>query len=74
MEVILEDFFLGSLETTGTLVCWSIMFMVQNPNVQNKVRQVILEKMASKGEGVLPAAELKRLTMLIASKHSSTGV
>lgn len=59
MEIILEDLFLGGLETAGTLINWSILFMVLNPDVQNKVRQEILGKMVNH-TGVLSAMELKR--------------
>lgn len=62
MEIILEDLFLGSLETTGTLLNWSLLFMVQNPDIQAKARQEIFGKMA--GHDFLAAIELKRLTTL----------
>jgi len=59
LEIVLEDLFLGGVETAGTLLNWSILLMVLNPDVQVKVRQVILDKMAT--NGLLPAMELKRL-------------
>ncbi|XP_037052143.1 farnesoate epoxidase-like [Bradysia coprophila] len=59
LEIIVEDLILGSLETTGNLLNWAILFMVLNPDIQNKVRQVIFEKEAKKD--LLTALELKRI-------------
>jgi len=60
LVIILEDLFLGGLETAGTLLNWSILFMVLNPTIQAKVRQEILGKMATH-TGFLSAMELKKL-------------
>lgn len=59
MVIVLEDIFLGGLETAGTLLNWSILFMVLNPTVQAKARQEILGKMATH-TGFLSAMELKK--------------
>lgn len=59
LEIIMEDLLLGGLETTGTLLNWSILFMVLNPDIQNRVRQVILANQRDKNP-LLPAMELKR--------------
>ncbi|XP_037042572.1 cytochrome P450 2J6-like [Bradysia coprophila] len=60
LEIILEDLLLGGLETTGTLLNWSILYMVLNPDIQNKVRKVILSKRTNQNL-LMPAVELKRI-------------
>lgn len=65
LEVIVEDLILGSLETTGNLLSWSILFMVLNPDIQNKVRKAIIDKRAN--NALLPAVELKRIPYMKAT-------
>ncbi|XP_037042570.1 cytochrome P450 2J6-like [Bradysia coprophila] len=60
LEIILEDLLFGGLETTGTLLNWSILYMVLNPDIQNKVRQVIQSKRTNQTL-LMPAVELKRI-------------
>lgn len=56
--IIIEDLFLGGLETTGTLLAWSMFFLVFKPDVQAKLRKVILDKMENRTDFLTPK-ELK---------------
>lgn len=57
--IIVEDLFFGGLVTTGTLLTWSILFLVLNPDVQVKLRREILGKMQNPTDS-MQAIELKK--------------
>lgn len=59
LEIILEDLFLGGSETTGTFLTWSVLFLVLNPEIQAKLRNVIVGKMGNRTE-LLESFELKK--------------
>jgi len=63
LEIILEDLFLGGSETTGTFLTWSVLFMVQNPDVQAKLRKEICGKLGNRTE-LLQSIELKKYDSL----------
>lgn len=58
LVIILEDLFFGGLETTGTLLAWSLLFLIQNNDVQVKFRKELLAKLNGRTD-LLPAVELK---------------
>lgn len=64
--IIIEDLFLGGLETTGTLLAWSMFFLVFKPDVQAKLRKVILDKMENRTNFLTPK-ELKAIPYLKAT-------
>ncbi|KAG4075367.1 hypothetical protein HA402_003158 [Bradysia odoriphaga] len=66
LEIILEDLFLAGLETTGTFLAWAVLFLVQNPDIQRKLRHDILAKNMKRTED-LQSIELKRLPYLKAT-------
>lgn len=61
--IIVEDLFFGGLVTTGTLLSWSILFLVLNPEVQVKLRREILGKMKNPTDD-MQAIELKKYNSL----------
>lgn len=63
LEIVLEDLIIGSLQSAGTILCWSILLMVLNDDVQEKVRRVIEDE--TKRDGNLTAMQLKRLALRV---------
>lgn len=59
LVVILMDLFVAGSETTATALMWSLLFLVQNPNVQKKVRQEI-NATSQNGSRSLEIADLKK--------------
>ena len=45
---ILHDFFLAGMDTTANTLNWSMFFMIQNPDIQEKVREELLVNVGSK--------------------------
>ncbi|KAG4071346.1 hypothetical protein HA402_004050 [Bradysia odoriphaga] len=64
--IIVEDLFFGGLVTTGTLLTWSILFLVLNPDVQATLRREILGKMKNPTDS-MQAMELKKIPYLKAT-------
>ncbi|KAJ6644313.1 Farnesoate epoxidase [Pseudolycoriella hygida] len=60
LEIILEDLFFGGLETTGTFLTWSILYLVQNLDVQTKFRKEVLAKMKDRTD-LLQTIDLKKI-------------
>lgn len=58
LVIVVEDLFFGALVTTGTLLAWSILFLVMYPDVQAKLRQEITDKMKNRTD-FLRTTELK---------------
>ena len=43
------DFFIGGSDTTANELNWAMLYMIQNPNIQSKVRQEIKSVIGSRG-------------------------
>lgn len=41
LEVAVYDLFTAGMETTGTTMMWSFVYMLENPDVMRKVQQEI---------------------------------
>jgi len=44
---IIVDFFLAGADTSSSFLNWSMLFMINNPDIQDKVRQELLENVGS---------------------------
>lgn len=59
LEIVLEDIFLAGVETTGTFLAWSILFLTNNPDMQQKLRRDIMAN-NMKSTNDLQSIELKK--------------
>ena len=43
LEIVLVDLFIGGSETTSTSINWTILFLLHNPHVQDKIHKELDE-------------------------------